>query len=92
MTGDPRSRETRREEVCGMSSSAGKMSSGAGGMSSGAGEVSHGRGGMNSGLGTARPLTGAEYLDSLRDGREIWVYGERAGTSPPTRPSGTRPG
>src|SRR6266496_863354 len=24
-----------------------------------------------------RPMTGAEYLESLRDGREIWVYGER---------------
>jgi 4-hydroxyphenylacetate 3-monooxygenase len=24
-----------------------------------------------------RPLTGAEYLESLRDGREIWIYGER---------------
>ncbi len=24
-----------------------------------------------------RPYTGAEYLDSLRDGREIWIYGER---------------
>ena len=23
------------------------------------------------------PLTGAEYLESLRDGREIWIYGER---------------
>jgi len=26
---------------------------------------------------TTRPLTGAEYLDSLRDGREVWIYGER---------------
>lgn len=25
----------------------------------------------------ARPFTGAEYLESLRDGREIWIYGER---------------
>src|SRR5262249_53002625 len=25
----------------------------------------------------ALPLTGAEYLDSLRDDREIWIYGER---------------
>ena len=25
----------------------------------------------------ARPMTGAEYLESLRDGREIWLYGER---------------
>ena len=24
-----------------------------------------------------RPLTGAEYLESLRDGREVYVYGER---------------
>ncbi len=27
--------------------------------------------------GAARPLTGAEYLESLRDGREVWIYGER---------------
>jgi 4-hydroxyphenylacetate 3-monooxygenase len=25
----------------------------------------------------SRPLTGAEYLDSVRDDREIWIYGER---------------
>ena len=24
-----------------------------------------------------RPMNGEEYLDSLRDGREIWIYGER---------------
>ena len=24
-----------------------------------------------------RPMTGSEYLESLRDGREIWLYGER---------------
>ncbi|HEX2654643.1 MAG TPA: 4-hydroxyphenylacetate 3-hydroxylase N-terminal domain-containing protein [Xanthobacteraceae bacterium] len=24
-----------------------------------------------------RPFTGAEYLDSLRDGREVWIHGER---------------
>jgi 4-hydroxyphenylacetate 3-monooxygenase len=24
-----------------------------------------------------RPFTGAEYLERLRDGREIWIYGER---------------
>src|SRR5207244_9164882 len=24
-----------------------------------------------------RPMTGQEYLESLRDGREIWLYGER---------------
>ena len=29
-------------------------------------------------LGTkGRPFTGAEYLESLRDGREVYVYGER---------------
>src|SRR5262249_52615253 len=26
---------------------------------------------------TSRPMNGAEYLESLRDGREIWIYGER---------------
>src|SRR5262249_12123910 len=26
-----------------------------------------------------RPFTGAEYLASLRDGREVYVYGERVG-------------
>jgi 4-hydroxyphenylacetate 3-monooxygenase len=25
----------------------------------------------------SRPLTGAEYLESIRDGREIWIYGEK---------------
>ncbi|ETX02907.1 MAG: hypothetical protein ETSY1_01920 [Candidatus Entotheonella factor] len=24
-----------------------------------------------------RPFTGDEYLESLRDGREVWIYGER---------------
>src|SRR5580692_3574486 len=24
-----------------------------------------------------RPFTGAEYIESLRDGREIYIYGER---------------
>jgi aromatic ring hydroxylase len=24
-----------------------------------------------------RPFTGAEYIESIRDGREIWIYGER---------------
>ncbi|MFH5821164.1 4-hydroxyphenylacetate 3-hydroxylase N-terminal domain-containing protein [Georgenia sp. AZ-5] len=28
---------------------------------------------------TARPQTGEEYLASLRDGREVWIYGERIG-------------
>jgi 4-hydroxyphenylacetate 3-monooxygenase len=27
--------------------------------------------------GKARPFTGAEYLQSLRDGREVYIYGER---------------
>src|SRR5438105_11689128 len=27
--------------------------------------------------GPARPFTGAEYLASLRDGREVYIYGER---------------
>ena len=27
--------------------------------------------------GTVTPMTGAEYLESIRDGREIWAYGER---------------
>ncbi|HZP45070.1 MAG TPA: 4-hydroxyphenylacetate 3-hydroxylase N-terminal domain-containing protein [Candidatus Binataceae bacterium] len=26
---------------------------------------------------TTRPLTGAEFLESLRDSREVWIYGER---------------
>jgi hypothetical protein len=25
------------------------------------------------GTGAVRPMTGVEYLDSLRDGREIWI-------------------
>ncbi|MGU0056736.1 hypothetical protein ACVXG7_18940 [Enterobacter hormaechei] len=32
-----------------------------------------------------RPLTGEEYLKSLQDGREIYIYGERLRTSLPTR-------
>jgi 4-hydroxyphenylacetate 3-monooxygenase len=27
--------------------------------------------------GAARPFTGQEYLESLRDGREVYIYGER---------------
>ncbi|MFE2377095.1 4-hydroxyphenylacetate 3-hydroxylase family protein [Streptomyces sp. NPDC059398] len=27
--------------------------------------------------GKSRPYTGAEYLESIRDGREVWIYGER---------------
>src|SRR4051812_42425223 len=26
---------------------------------------------------SVEPLTGDEYLESIRDGREIWAYGER---------------
>ena len=26
---------------------------------------------------TQRPLTGQEFLDSLQDEREVWIYGER---------------
>jgi 4-hydroxyphenylacetate 3-monooxygenase len=29
------------------------------------------------GAARTRPFTGAEYLESVRDGREIWIYGER---------------
>ena len=28
-------------------------------------------------LGRSKPFTSKEYLESLRDGREIWIYGER---------------
>jgi 4-hydroxyphenylacetate 3-monooxygenase len=28
-------------------------------------------------VGKQRPFTGAEYLQSLRDGREVYIYGER---------------
>jgi 4-hydroxyphenylacetate 3-monooxygenase len=27
--------------------------------------------------GITRPFTGKEFLESLRDGREVWIYGER---------------
>jgi 4-hydroxyphenylacetate 3-monooxygenase len=37
-----------------------------------------GLGSQTNAAGTVvRPLTGDEYLESLRDGREIWIYGER---------------
>jgi len=26
---------------------------------------------------SVRPYTGKEFLDSLDDGREVWIYGER---------------
>ena len=32
---------------------------------------------LGSGPGAARPFTGAEYLESLRDGREVYIYGEQ---------------
>ena len=28
-------------------------------------------------IGAPRPFTGAQYLESLRDGREVYIYGER---------------
>jgi hypothetical protein len=27
--------------------------------------------------GATKPMNGAEFLESLRDDREIWIYGER---------------
>jgi 4-hydroxyphenylacetate 3-monooxygenase len=30
-----------------------------------------------------RPMTGVEYLERLRDGREIWLYGERVKDATP---------
>ena len=33
--------------------------------------------GGTEGTATPRPMNGAEYLESVRDGREIWIYGER---------------
>src|ERR1700720_5042661 len=29
------------------------------------------------GAARTRPFTSKEYLESVRDGREIWIYGER---------------
>src|SRR5919204_1994243 len=37
-----------------------------------------------------RPLTGQEYLESLRDGREVWIYGERV-TDVTTHPAVRNP-
>ena len=37
-----------------------------------------------------RPLTGQEYLESLRDGREVWIYGERV-TDVTTHPAFRNP-
>jgi 4-hydroxyphenylacetate 3-monooxygenase len=40
----------------------------------------------------SRPMNGEEYLDSLRDGREIWIYGEKVGdvTTHPAFRNGAR--
>ncbi|MGI5328654.1 4-hydroxyphenylacetate 3-hydroxylase family protein [Actinomadura nitritigenes] len=35
--------------------------------------------GARGGRPATRPLTGAEYIESLRDGREVYLYGERVG-------------
>ena len=36
--------------------------------------------------GKKRPFTGQEYLDSLKDGREVYIYGERVeDVTEPTR-------
>jgi 4-hydroxyphenylacetate 3-monooxygenase len=35
------------------------------------------RGGSEVALGRTVPFTGEEYLDSLRDGRDVWIDGER---------------
>jgi two-component FAD-dependent monooxygenase len=32
---------------------------------------------MNKPSKSARPLTGEEYIESIRDGREVYLYGER---------------
>jgi 4-hydroxyphenylacetate 3-monooxygenase len=32
---------------------------------------------VDTSAGTVTPLTGAEYIESIKDGREIWAYGER---------------
>ena len=32
---------------------------------------------VDAGAPATRPLTGDEYIESLRDAREIWIYGER---------------
>ena len=34
------------------------------------------------------PYTGQEFLDSLDDGREVWIYGERVKQITPTFPAG----
>ena len=32
---------------------------------------------LDSTAGTTEPFTGAEYLESIRDGREVYIYGDR---------------
>ena len=39
-------------------------------------QVARDKKGKNGGVAN-RPMTAEEYLDSLRDGREIWIYGEK---------------
>ena len=41
------------------------------------GPLRHPHGGAGPGGGAARPFTGAEFLESLRDEREVYIYGER---------------
>ena len=41
------------------------------------GEIAAARPEPLGGGGSSKPQTGAEYLDSLRDGREVYIYGER---------------
>ncbi|KXX59504.1 hypothetical protein AZG88_41030 [Rhodococcus sp. LB1] len=38
---------------------------------------------------TTRPMTGDEYIESLRDDREIWFQRDRVKDSPRIRRSGT---
>ena len=32
---------------------------------------------VTEGPNDVRPMTGDEYIESIRDDREIWIYGER---------------
>ena len=41
---------------------------------------------------TVRPFTGAEFLASLNDGREVWIYGQRVKDVTTIRRSATRRG
>jgi len=34
------------------------------------------------------PMTGAEYLESLDDGRVVYIYGERVAKAYPKNPAG----